>query len=203
LSVDRLASISRSRTPSKAMMPLLISRMARCCGVASRSSTIAVTRPSPSRMIRPSPSGLGGSAVSTVAALPPSWCSRSSASRVSGRSSGVSPVNTTTVPVASGAASSATRVACPVPCCTACSTASASGATSPRCAVTRSAWTPTTTSVRSAFNGSAAASTCPTRLRPNTGCSTFGNADFIRLPSPAASTITVQDWSARSLTVLP
>ena len=36
------------------------------------------------------------------------------------------------------------------------------------------------------------ARTWPSRLRPSSGCSIFGSADFIRLPSPAARMITVR-----------
>ncbi len=36
----------------------------------------------------------------------------------------------------------------------------------------------------------AAASACPSMLRPHSGCSTFGIRDFIRVPSPAARTMT-------------
>ena len=72
----------------------------------------------------------------------------------------------------------------------------ASGATSARCAPTWSAPCPTTTTVRSARSGAAAASTWPSRVRPSSGCSTLGRADFIRLPSPAASTTTVRRWGS-------
>ena len=37
-----------------------------------------------------------------------------------------------------------------------------------------------------------AARTCPTMVRPASGCSTLAVFDFIRVPAPAASTITVR-----------
>ena len=64
--------------------------------------------------------------MSTVATAPLLWCSSTSRRSVSVRSSGVSPGSTSTVPSTSGAASSATRVACPVPRCSACTTGTAS-----------------------------------------------------------------------------
>src|ERR1700747_1536072 len=44
-----------------------------------------------------------------------------------------------------------------------------------------------TTAVRAQPSGSRLASTWPIMDRPAMGCSTFGKADFIRVPLPAAS----------------
>src|SRR5439155_18122227 len=50
---------------------------------------------------------------------------------------------------------------------------------------------PTTTIVCAAPEGCAAASTCPSSERPANPCRTFGRVrDFIRVPSPAARTMT-------------
>ena len=45
-----------------------------------------------------------------------------------------------------------------------------------------------------------AASTCPIMLRPHTGCSTFIVFDFMRVPPPAASTMTVRLFATDSPT---
>ena len=47
----------RSNAAGAVMIPVLISRISRCAGVASRSSTIAVIPPSVSRTTRPRPAG--------------------------------------------------------------------------------------------------------------------------------------------------
>ncbi len=64
------------------MTPVLISSIARCAALASRSSTIACTRPAASRTMRPSPAGSGTFAVST--ARWPASASRTSAASASG-----------------------------------------------------------------------------------------------------------------------
>ena len=113
---------------------------------------------------------------------------------VSPSSSGVSPDITTTVPwVAPASARSAsrpTRTAWPVPSWVSCTASSASGACSGTCGPTCSRPWPTTATTRSGSTARAAVSTWPIMLRPQTGCSTFMVFDFIRVPLPAASTIT-------------
>ena len=193
LRVDSFPSNSRSADASNAYAPALISRIARSSADASRSSTIARSRPSSPRTIRPSPRGSGTSAVSTLAAAPARSCSSTSWRSVSARTSGMSPFSTTTVPATSPSSSIAMRTACPVPRCSACRAVRAAGATSARCSRTLSAPRPTTTTVGASPSPSAAAtSTWPSRVRPSNGCRTFGNEDFMRLPSPAASTTTVR-----------
>ena len=56
--------------------------------------------------------------------------------------------------------------------------------------MTCSAPCPTTTTTLAGSRGSTARSTQSIRLRPATVCATLGRVDFIRLPSPAASTMT-------------
>lgn len=90
----------------------------------------------------------------------------------------------------SPSSSSPIRTACPVPFCSAWTAVRTPGSTSARCAVTFSRACPTTTTRFSGSNARAAASTWPTSERPQMLCRTFGVADFIRVPSPAASTTT-------------
>ena len=110
------------------------------------------------------------------------------------RSSGVSPYATTTVPVvAPASASSATRTAWPVPSCVSWTASTASGTSSGMCGPTCSRWWPTTATIRVGLASPAtAASTWPIMLRPPIGCSTFMVLDFIRVPPPAARTMTVR-----------
>ena len=89
-------------------------------------------------------------------------------------------------------ASSAIRTAWPVPCCSACSTGVGAPARPRRGAPRpgrRRARPPPACGRRRAARPRR--STWPSRVRPSSGCSTFGIADFIRLPSPAARTISV------------
>src|SRR3954451_2838334 len=57
-------------------------------------------------------------------------------------------------------------------------------------------------SSRPGCSGSMAASTWPRRVRPHIACSTFGVADFIRRPWPAASTITAAGRASVTSTYL-
>jgi hypothetical protein len=50
------------------------------------------------------------------------------------------------------------------------------------------------------FRLAAAARTCPSRLRPAAACSTLGRLDFMRVPSPAASTMQAMSVMAFPLT---
>ena len=83
-----------------------------------------------------------------------------------------------------------TRTACPVPSWVSCTASSASGASSAMCGPTCSRPLPTIATSRSGCTASAAVMTCPTMLRPQSGCSTFISLDFIRVPLPAARTST-------------
>ena len=76
---DPARAAARSARPCT---PVLISWIARCASLASRSSTIACTRPAASRTMRPSPAGSGTFAVST--ARWPASASRTSAASASG-----------------------------------------------------------------------------------------------------------------------
>src|SRR5580698_581455 len=84
--------------------------------------------------------------------------------------------------------------ACPVPSCSACcaqdtaSWANAAGTAAPP-------W-PYTTWIAAGFRLRAVSSTYCSRGLPASGCSTFGNADFMRLPAPAARTITAKGGAA-------
>ena len=110
--VVSLPSACASSAASNAYRPALISVIARCSDVASRSSTIASTAPvCRSRMMRPSPYGSATSAVSTVAAAPAASCASTRSASVRDRSSGTSPLTMTTVPSVTRTASSATRTA--------------------------------------------------------------------------------------------
>ena len=51
---------------------------------------------------------------------------------------------------------------------------------------------PTTATIRCGSTARTAPSTWPIMLRPATGCSTFMVFDFIRVPPPAARTMTVR-----------
>src|SRR5581483_1323755 len=129
-----------------------------------------------------------------VAAASAMRCVRTRAASVAGRSSGVSPGRTTMSPSvksSSGKPVRAVATASPVPRCTCCSTKSTgrpAGASSCRVLVTRSAPCPTTTTTRSMSSSARASITCRTSGRPHKRCRGLGRADFIRVPSPAAST---------------
>ena len=118
-------------------------------------------------------------------------------------SSGVSAYATSTVPTGTSpdaaTASIATRTACPVPCCSSWVASSASGTRAWMCGPTWSRWWPTTATIRRGSTCWTAASTCPTMLRPATGCRTFMVFDFIRVPPPAARTMTVSSPGTGSL----
>ncbi len=119
-------------------------------------------------------------------------CSAANARRLSPSSNGVSPAATMTVPLVGPAASIATRTACAVPSCFSCTASSTSGTSAWMCGPTCSRWVPTTATIRCGSIALTAASTCPIIERPPTGCSTFIVFDFIRVPPPAARTITVR-----------
>ena len=128
-----------------------------------------------------------------VTASPEDRCAVAKARRLSPSSSGVSPAATTTMPVrsATGSASQATRTACPVPSWVSWTASTASGTSDSMCAPTCSRWWPTTATIRVGSRAAAACRTCPIMLRPAIGCSTFVVFDLIRVPPPAARTITV------------
>ncbi len=176
-------------------MPALTSRMARCCGVASASSTMAMTSPSWVRRMRPYPVASGTVVVSTVtAADSPRWLSMSSA-RVSGSSSGVSPEVTTTTPSkSSGSADSPHSTACPVPSCWSCTATSMrrprESASPSTTGPMRSRSLPSTATI---WSGATLATVCRTwasMLRPPRVCRTLGMSERIRVPAPAARTRT-------------
>ncbi len=199
-----LAQRVREQAPSNANTPELISRIARCarwrpCAPRSR-SPLPMPR---SRTIRPYPVASGTSAVSTVTALPSAAC-------VAARCRSVFPGEQRSVaadhddgarrgrlraaPVPPGP--SVRRVRCPL---LLLHRGAAAGSISARCAATCSRACPTTTTSCSGASSRAAASTCPTRERPQISCSIFGVADFIRVPGPAASTITAAATGAAGL----
>ncbi len=122
--------------------------MARCPSVASRSSTMARTAPSPSRTMRPETRrvvDLGGEDGQHVAGRAVGRDERGDRRRR--RSSGASPLTSSTGPSRSGTAASATAAACPDPFCSSWTTGSASGAIAARCSSTASRPAPTTTTV--------------------------------------------------------
>ncbi len=123
------------------------------------------------------------------------WAATSSSS-VSGRSSGVSPGNTTTVDSSSrsspGIAVMPQAAASPVPRWSNCSTNEMfahGGASLEIFAVTCSAPCPTTTAVVDGRSRCSASITWRTIARPQIMCSGLGRSERIRVPSPAASTI--------------
>ena len=108
-----LANDSRSGPAANAYTPALISLRASVASSASRCSTTARTRPSPTRTTRPYPVGSGTTADSNVAAAARPWCSANIAARVADVSNGASPGITTTVASGERSASvvAATRTA--------------------------------------------------------------------------------------------
>ena len=117
----------------------------------------------------------------------------------------MSPDATSTVPErsAGSSASQATRTACPVPSWVSWTASTASGSSSWMCGPTCSRWLPTTATTRCGSSAVTASSTCAIMLRPAMGCSTFMVFDFIRVPPPAARTMTVTGpWSSGCLVVL-
>ena len=152
------------------------------------------TRLHRSRSTRPYPVGSGTIAVSIRPGAPVAarWVATMRIDAAD--SSGVSPGAMTTVPsigppLRSSRAASARRTACPVPSWVGWKTTIASGAISARCASTCSRALPVTTTTCSGFAPLIAVSTWASMLRPQISCSTFGVDDFMREPSPAASTI--------------
>ena len=71
------------------------------------------------------------------------------------------------------------------------------------CGATCSRWLPTTATTRCGSTAATALSTWPIMLRPAMGCSTFIVLDFIRVPPPAARTMTVMAWSVLCVLTLP
>src|SRR5690242_2791705 len=121
--------------------------------------------------------------VSTAAAAPA--CARAAArsARLAGSVRGWSPFMTTTSPANPSSAPRTDRAASPVPSGCACVTASTP---SGRMARTSSLSAPTTTIVRSGASAATAASPHASTGRPHAVCSSFGVADFIRVPRPPA-----------------
>ena len=70
------------------------------------------------------------------------------------------------------------------------------------CGPTCSRWWPTTATTCCGSSAATAASTWPTMLRPPTRCSTFMVLDFIRVPPPAARTITVRSLRRAAVVVM-
>ena len=120
------------------------------------------------------------------------WCSSAKARSDSPSSSGVSPAATITVPVVVPDASIATRTACPVPSCVSWTASTADGTSSVMCGPTCSRWWPTTATTLVGSTACTAWSTWPIMERPPIGCSTFMVFDFMRVPPPAARTMTVR-----------
>ena len=117
-----------------------------------------------------------------------SFAKPTSAANVSARISGVSPVTSNVTPW-SLIGARPTAAACPVPFCGLCNV-HAKSARSANAAFTCSAPCPTTTTVCAGFNAATLANECASSGRPASGCSTFGNMDFMRVPLPAARTMT-------------
>ena len=136
--------------------------------------------------MRPSDPGTFSSAVTTATSALLSLNSEIIFARSDASTSGVSPLKIKTVPCIE--AGSADMTASAVPFCSFCE-----NATAPKGSITRrtsdSPW-PTTTRSSRAPQALAAFKTRPTIGRPTTGCKTFGSGDFIRVPLPAARTIT-------------
>ena len=178
-------------------MPLLISRTAACSAVASFCSTIAVDR---AGVVAQDPAvaervgHLGGQ--HGDAARPARACASTRPASVSPCSSGVSPAITTTTPsvVPAAARSGVERDPYGVPGAVLRllhgeqrARAPARGCAAPTCS--RPLPTTATRCCRLDVQRRRS-STWPIMLRPPTGCSTFISLDFIRVPLPAASTIT-------------
>ena len=120
--------------------------------------------------------------------------------------SGMSPDVTTTTPSnPAGSASRPQPVAWPVPSCCSCTATAMVRPSSPDSSATAGAivsrsWPSTTTRCCGATLATEC-SACASMLRPASVCSTFGMSDRIRVPAPAASTITAV--SVCELTGLP
>jgi hypothetical protein len=121
-----------------------------------------------------------------VAPAPDSPCASTSFVRVSASTSGTSPITTTTVSPSPNS-SRAAATASPVPRGSAwTATTTPSGMWS-----ARSRFGPSTTTTFAAPAASAAASGHAISGRPQSGCSTLGTEERIRVPSPAARMTTV------------
>ena len=106
-------------------------------------------------------------------------------------SSGTSPLVTSTVPLSpAGRASRPHSTARPVPLTSSWSAKTRSASIEVHTATTRSRSWRTTTPTCSAPVARAARIAWPTRVTPPIGCRTLGVVDFIRVPSPAARTMT-------------
>ncbi len=161
------------------MMPVLISRIARCSGVASLCSTIAATLPSAPRTILPYPEG---SSSSTVSSERMPCCARSATCRkVSARASGSAP-NITSVTPSAPNSDSAHFNASPVPRGGSCR-AHVRSASAKR---SRTSPPESTTQMARGSSLRAVESTCASNGLPPSGCSTLGSAERMRFPCPAA-----------------
>src|SRR5574337_2203301 len=120
--------------------------------------------------------------VSSASREPPQ--ASASACAVPVRISGTSPFRMSVVAAASSSAGTACCTACPVPSCGSWRTKRRPSPCA--CASTASAPWPMMTTVRVARSAAQASSTCCNRLRSARRCRTFGHADFIRVPLPAA-----------------
>src|SRR6185312_879346 len=143
------------------------------------------TFPSGPRTTRPKSAPIVSvrSKVSTAAAAPAFARAAARSARLAGSVRGWSPFMTTTSPANPARALRAVRAASPVPSGSACVTASTP---SGRMARTSSLSAPTTTIVRSGASAATAASPHASTGRPHAVCSSFGVADFIRVPRPPA-----------------
>ena len=165
---------------------MLISLTAASSCVASFCSTILFTIPISLRIIRPYPNGLSVRAVKTVATAPFClWYSNNSA-KVCAVNNGVSPHAINVMPSLAPKSSSACKTAWPVPSCSACN---AYSVRSPKVCSTASEPWPTIVTISSILFASIWVKTWSTIGRPQTGCKTLYNLDFIRVPWPAAKII--------------
>src|SRR5690625_2531363 len=184
-------------------MPVLISVMARCCAVASLSSTMPVTLPASSRRMRPYPAG---SATVSVRMAMPASAADSKFRRVAACTSGTSPYSTRVVlrSAPSCSCGMACATAWPVPCCGDWVTKIRSG-WSLNAACTSRAPCPTTMTMRSGSSWRAVSTTWPSMGLPATGCNTLGKPDCIRLPMPAAriTTFNIDQSPSRLLRARP
>jgi hypothetical protein len=106
--------------------------------------------------------------------------------------SGVSPKITSTSSGLRASAGLAASTACAVPRRSACTKISAVGTTRLASAATASPPAPTTTAIVVLPALATASSTWASSDRPAIACSTFGRAERMRVPSPAASTMARQ-----------
>ena len=161
-------------------MPVLTSRIARCPSsrpCARRSRRRGLRRRArcgrsrwDRRVPRPAPPG--------------ARAHRSRRCSVAGAISGTSPYSTSTLRVV-GQPGIACCTAWPVPSCGSCSAHCRSGWSSKAACTASPPW-PCTTWMPAGCSARAVSITCASIGRPAIVCSTFGSADFMRLPSPAA-----------------